>query len=85
MLSKKEKKEIYDKMSLIADEYLKEQIPRATYQDVENLSFVFTYRQTENLVKYSRTLGRLTIILLFFTIILVALTSALVYYTIVLL
>ena len=56
MLSEEEEKELYAKMDSIADEYMKEEIKNATSYNAENLSFVFTYKKTANLVKLSENL-----------------------------
>jgi hypothetical protein len=70
MLSKKEKKELSDKMDSLADDYMKKEIPNANLNNVEMLSFVLTYRMTANLVKHSRTLTIWTIVIAISTILL---------------
>ena len=72
MLSEEEEKEINAKMDSLADEYLRREIPNTTWDNVENLSFVFTYKKTanlvklsENLIKHSKTLNRWTKIMAF--------------------
>ena len=77
MLSEEEK-EINAKMDSLADEYMKREIPNATSNNVENLSFVFTYKKTanlvklsENLVEHSKTLSRWTKIIAFTSIALI--------------
>jgi len=69
--------EINAKMDSLADEYMKREIPKATWNNVENLSFVFTYQKTanlvklsENLVKHSRALTKWTIVIAISTILL---------------
>ena len=81
MLSEEEEKEINAKMDSLADEYMKREIPNATWDNAENLSFVFTYKKTanlvklsENLVKHSKRLGILTKVLIGLTASLIALT-----------
>ncbi len=49
MLSDEQEKEINTKMDSLADEYLQREIKNATWDNVENLSFVFTYKKTANL------------------------------------
>ena len=56
MLSEEQEKEINAKMDSLADEYMKREIPNATWDNVENLSFAFTYKKTANLVKLSENL-----------------------------
>ena len=55
MLSEKEE-EYNAKMDRIADEYMEKAMEQASWSDAENLSFVFTYKKTVNLVKYSENL-----------------------------
>ena len=80
MDSEKEK-EINDKMERLADEYLEKEIKNATRDYVENLTLVFTYKKTanlvklsENLVKHSKRLTCWTIVIAIFTIVLGAST-----------
>jgi len=80
MDSEKEK-EINAKMESLADEYLEREIKNATWDNVENLTFVFTYKKTanlvklsENLVKHSKRLTWWTIVVAIFTIVLGAST-----------
>ena len=75
MLSKKEKKQINDIMENVVEDYMRKEVLQATSYSAENLSFVFTYKMTENLVRHSKTLGILTGVLLAFTIILAGLTG----------
>jgi len=70
MLSEEEEKEINAKMDSLADEYMKREIPKATWNNVENLSFVFTYKKTANLVKATKKLNRSTNFLLVVTVLL---------------
>ncbi len=80
MDSEKEK-EIEAKMESLADEYLEREIEGTVWSDVENLTFVFTYKKTanlvklsENLVKHSKALTRWTVVIAIFTIVLAAST-----------
>ncbi len=57
MLSEEEK-EINAKMDSLADEYMKREIKNATWDIAENLSLVFTYKKTANLVKLSENLAK---------------------------
>ena len=50
--------EIDDKMVRLADEYMKREIENATWDNAENLSLVFTYKKTANLVKLSENLAK---------------------------
>ena len=79
MLSEEEEKEFFDKMDSIADKYMREEMQKPPEErgDAENLSFVFTYKKTanlvklsENLVKYSRDLTKWTILIAISTILL---------------
>ena len=55
MISEEEEK-LNAKMDSLADEYMKREIPNADWQHTENLSLVFTYKKTANLVKLSESL-----------------------------
>jgi len=59
MLSEEEK-ELNAKMDSLADEYMKREIPKATWANAENLSLVLTYKKTANLVKHSENLIKWT-------------------------
>ena len=79
MLSEEEEKELNAKYDSIADEYMKKEMqkPPEKRGDAENLSMVFTYKKTanlvklsENLVKHSRALTIWTIVIAISTILL---------------
>ena len=64
------------KMDLLLNKYLEKELPYADLDNVENLSFVFTYKNTAALVKHSKTLTWLTRWLIGLTIGLIGLTIA---------
>ncbi len=80
MDSEKEK-EINDKMERLADEYLEREVNKATGDYVENLTYVFTYKNianlvklSENLVTHSKRLTFWTVVIAIFTVVLGAST-----------
>ncbi len=82
MLSEEEQ-EINAKMDSLADEYLRREVPNTTWDNAENLSFVFTYKKTanlvklsENLVKHSKILNTWTKVIAFTSIALILFTIA---------
>jgi len=60
-LSKEEVKEMYTKMELFINEYLKKELIDREIPSVENVSIVLGYKNTVNLVRHSKTLTWLTI------------------------
>lgn len=82
MLSEREK-EFDSIMEQLVEEYMAHELKNATWDNVENLSFVFTYKKTlnlvilsENLVKQSSRLSWLTVGLLFTSLGMIALAIA---------
>ena len=82
MLSEEEEKEINAKMDSLADEYMKRETLNATWDNAENLSFVFTYKKTANLVKLSENLVKHSKSLTRWTIVIAVTTLALIFSTI---
>ncbi|GAI76307.1 unnamed protein product, partial [marine sediment metagenome] len=60
-LSKDKEKKAAAIFERVLDEYVKKNVINATEHSAENLSIVFGYKNTENLVKHSKTLTGLTI------------------------
>ncbi|MFC1912660.1 hypothetical protein ACFLX7_00460 [Chloroflexota bacterium] len=78
MLSKEEKKVFSEIMDGIVEKYIRAELlkPPEARGDAENLSFVFTYINTKNLVKHSNTLSNWTIVIACTSVALIALAIA---------
>ncbi|MBI2832370.1 MAG: hypothetical protein HYX79_08955 [Chloroflexi bacterium] len=82
-MSSEREKEFDSIMEKLVEEYMARELKNATWNNVENLSFVFTYKKTlnlvrlsENLVKQSSRLSWLTVGLLFTSLGMIALAIA---------
>ena len=80
-MSSEQEKESDSIMEKLVEDYMARKLKNATWDDVENLSFAFTYKKTanlvklsENLVKHSKRLTCWTIVIAIFTIVLGAST-----------
>ena len=84
MLTEEEEKEFFDKMDNIAGKYIREELQKPPMErgDAENLSFVFTYKQTAKLVKLSESLVKHSKSLTCWTIVIAVTTLALIFSTI---
>ena len=84
MLSEEEEKEFSDILDDSVDKYARDviQVKPKDRPDAENLSFVFTYKNTANLVKLSENLVKHSKRLTCWTIVIAITTLALVFSTI---
>ncbi len=82
-MDSEQEREIDAKMEVIADEYMVREVLHGNSDSAENLSLVFTYKKTANLVRISENLVRSTDRLKYWTIAIAVLTFVMICTTIV--